>query len=94
MAVAFLLAEKRLLKTFGTADLSIKAGTKQQSSPPASASGAEGHMQSKKETTAIKVRICAAICIAMIYVLANSSYVQAPAQPANRTAATVEISSR
>ena len=51
-------------------------------------------MKSKKATTAIKVRICGAICIAMIYVLANSSYVQAPAQPENRAAATVEISSR
>jgi len=51
-------------------------------------------MNSKKATTAIKVRICGAICIAMIYVLANSSYVQAPAQPENRAAATIEIASR
>jgi len=51
-------------------------------------------MNSKKATTSIKVRICGAICIAMIYVLANSSYVQAPAQPENRAAATIEISSR
>jgi hypothetical protein len=81
-------------ETFSKADLATKAGTKQQSSPPASASGAEGHMNSKKATTAIKVRICGAICIAMIYVLANSSYVQAPVKPENRAAATVEISSR
>jgi hypothetical protein len=51
-------------------------------------------MNSKRAKTAIKVRICGAICIAMIYVLANSSYVQAPANPENRAAATIEISSR
>jgi hypothetical protein len=30
----------------------------------------------------------------MIYVLANSSYMQAPVKPESRAAATVEISSR
>ncbi len=51
-------------------------------------------MKKEKDTTAIKVRICGALCIAMLYVFANSSYVQSPAQPVNRAAATVEISSR
>jgi hypothetical protein len=51
-------------------------------------------MKQEKNTTAIKVRICGALCIAMLYVLANSSYVQGPVQPVNRAAATVEMSSR
>ena len=50
-------------------------------------------MKQEKDTTAIKVRIFAAICIAVLYVFANSSYVQAPSQPENASA-TVEISSR
>jgi hypothetical protein len=51
-------------------------------------------MKQEKDTTAIKVRICGALCVAMLYVFANSSYVQGPAQPENKAAAVVEISSR
>ncbi len=51
-------------------------------------------MKQEKDATAIKVRICGALCIAMLYVFANSSYVQSPAQPENPAAAVVQISSR
>lgn len=51
-------------------------------------------MKQEKDTTATKVRICGALCIAMLYVFANSSYVQGPVQPENLARATVEISSR
>jgi hypothetical protein len=51
-------------------------------------------MKKEKDATVIKVRICGALCIAMLYVFANSSYVQSPAQPDHRVAAVEEISSR
>jgi hypothetical protein len=51
-------------------------------------------VKTKKDNTAIKIRILGAICIAALYVFANSSYMQAPSQPEHHAAATVEISSR